>query len=197
MKEIQISHLYMAYKDKPVLEDFSMTLPQGSTTCLMAPSGSGKTTLLRILMGLEHPQKGTVTGMDGLKISAVFQEDRLCRGLNAVSNIRLVSPRLTPDMVRKQMAAVGLSGCESQPVEELSGGMKRRVAILRGLLADWDILFLDEPFAGLDLDTKSKVMAYTRRICENRTVLFVTHDADEAAAIGAGQILSPSFRDES
>ena len=69
-------------------------------------------------------------------------------------------PRLKEDFVREQMAAIGLAGCEGQPAAELSGGMRRRTALLRGLLADWDILFLDEPFGGLDQDTKSRTMAY-------------------------------------
>ncbi len=193
MNSIQLSHIDMAYKEKWVMKNFSLTIPAGITTCVMAPSGSGKTTLLRLLMGLERPLKGSITGMEGQKISAVFQEDRLCEQLDAVSNIRLPSPRLKEDFVREQMAAIGLAGCEGQPAAELSGGMRRRTALLRGLLADWDILFLDEPFGGLDQDTKSRTMAYTRTVCQNRTVVFVTHDAAEAEGIGAGWTIKPVF----
>lgn len=193
MRDIQISHLSMAYKGKNVLRDFSLTIPGGVTTCIMAPSGAGKTTLLRILMGLEQPQSGEISGLENLKVSAVFQEDRLCMGLNALSNIRLPSPSLTENRVLAAMEAVGLAGCARQPVRELSGGMKRRVAILRGLLADWDILFLDEPFAGLDLTTRDAVMAFTRKVCRGRTVLLVTHDIAEAKGLEAASILTPAF----
>ncbi|WP_405595490.1 ATP-binding cassette domain-containing protein [Sellimonas catena] len=78
-----------------------------------------------------------------------------------------------------------MSGCEDQPVRELSGGMRRRVALLRALCCDWDILFLDEPFKGLDEETKKQVMDYTKEMCTGKTVIFVTHDSKEAAQMGA------------
>ena len=87
--------------------------------------------------------------------------------------------------LRLSAAAVGLAGCLRQPARELSGGMRRRVAILRALLAEYDLLFLDEPFKGLDRETKETVMADTRRRCAGRTVLLVTHDVAELDAMGA------------
>ena len=176
MRDIMIQGLYKAFDGKQVLRDFSAVLPAGRVTGLMAPSGTGKTTLLRILMGLERPDRGTITGLQGLRLSAVFQEDRLCENLNPVSNLRLVTPALSRE---------GLTDCLTQPVRELSGGMRRRVAILRALLAEYDLLFLDEPFKGLDRETKEVVMADTRRRCDGRTVLFVTHDPTELEAMGA------------
>ena len=155
----------------------------------MAPSGGGKTTLLRILMGLEAADSGTVEGLAGLRQSAVFQEDRLCQTLSAVSNIRLVNPSLSLSEAEAALSAVGLAGCGNQRVAEFSGGMRRRVAILRALLAQWNVLFLDEPFKGLDTGTKNLVLADTRRRCAGRTVLLVTHDPGEAEALGAVQVL--------
>ena len=197
MADICISHLYKAYHGKPVLTDFSAVIPTGKTTCLMGPSGIGKTTLLRILMGLELPDKGEITGLttkgsasEGrLRMSAVFQEDRLCSSLNPVSNIRLANPALTPDQTRSAMESIGLTDCFCQPVRELSGGMRRRVAILRALMAEYDLLFLDEPFRGLDADTRLLVINYTRRQCSGRTVLMVTHDPSEAEQMKAEQLL--------
>ena len=78
MQDIVIRGLSKAFDGKQVLRDFSAVLPAGQVTGLMAPSGAGKTTLLRILMGLEMPDRGTITGLQGLRLSAVFQEDRLC-----------------------------------------------------------------------------------------------------------------------
>ena len=185
MRDIMIQGLYKAFVGKEVLRDFSAVLPAGRVTGLMAPSGTGKTTLLRILMGLERPDRGTITGLQGLRLSAVFQEDRLCENLNPVSNLRLVTPALSREAAEAALAAVGLTDCLNQPVRELSGGMRRRVAILRALLAEYDLLFLDEPFKGLDRETKEVVMADTRRRCDGRTVLFVTHDPTELEAMGA------------
>ena len=95
MRDIEIKGLCKAFDGKQVLRDFSAVLPAGQVTGLMAPSGAGKTTLLRILMGLETPDRGTITGLEGLRLSAVFQEDRLCENLNPVSNLRLVTPALS------------------------------------------------------------------------------------------------------
>ena len=86
MRDIEIKGLCKAFDGKQVLRDFSAVLPAGQVTGLMAPSGAGKTTLLRILMGLETQDRGIITGLDGLRLSAVFQEDRLCENLNPVSN---------------------------------------------------------------------------------------------------------------
>lgn len=190
MQDIVIENLCKSYDGKRVLEHFSATLPAGSITGLMAPSGAGKTTLLRLLMGLEKPDSGKVVGLDGMRLSVVFQEDRLCDNLSAVSNIRLVNPARSVQEVERALDLVGLADASRQPAHELSGGMRRRVAILRALLADYDFLLLDEPFKGLDKATKDAVMADTkRRICD-RTVLFVTHDASELDALGVGQTLS-------
>ena len=189
MQDIVIRGLSKAFDGKQVLRDFSAVLPEGQVTGLMAPSGAGKTTLLRILMGLETPDRGTITGLQGLRLSAVFQEDRLCENLNLESNLRLVTPTLSQSAAEEALTAVGLTDCLHQPVRELSGGMRRRVAILRALLAEYDLLFLDEPFKGLDRETKEVVMADTRRRCDGRTVLFVTHDPTELEAMGAVQRL--------
>ena len=189
MRDIEIKGLCKAFDGKQVLRDFSAVLPAGQVTGLMAPSGAGKTTLLRILMGLETQDRGIITGLDGLRLSAVFQEDRLCENLNPVSNLRLVTPALSWEAAEAALATVGLTDCPRQPARELSGGMRRRVAILRALLTEYDLLFLDEPFKGLDRKTKEIVMADTRRRCDGRTVLFVTHDPTELKAMGAVQRL--------
>ena len=190
MADICITGLCKAYDGKPVLRDFSAVLPAGRVTGLMAPSGAGKTTLLRILMGLEQPDAGSVAGLEGRRMSAVFQEDRLCDNLDAVANVRLVTPGISRAQVLDALNAVGLGGCAGQPARELSGGMRRRVALLRALLAEYDVLFLDEPFKGLDRDTRARVIADTRARCAGRTVLLVTHDAGELDAMGVTQCLT-------
>lgn len=192
MREIVIEGLCKSYDGKPVLQHFSGVLPMGVVTGLMAPSGAGKTTLLRILMGLEQADNGAIHGLQGLRKSAVFQEDRLCEALDAVANIRLAAPACGAEQVREALDMVGLADCAGQPVRELSGGMRRRVAILRALLAEYDLLFLDEPFKGLDRETKARVMADTRRRCAGRTVLLVTHEPTELEALGvAHRLLLP------
>ena len=173
------------YGDKDVLRGFSMNLPAGGTTCLMAPSGAGKTTLLRLMCDLEKPDSGIVRGMEGTRIGVVFQEDRLLDWLDPVENLRLTAPGLTRDAAADALIRFGLGDSLHEPVCRLSGGMRRRVALLRALLAPSDILLLDEPFNGLDAATRSGVMALTRELLPPRTALLITHDPDEAAALGA------------
>ena len=182
--------LCKSFGEKSVLRNVSGTLAAGRITGLMAPSGAGKTTLLRILMGLEQADSGRIDGLDGLRLSAVFQEDRLCDQLDGVSNLRLVTPSLSRAEARNALEAVGLADCIGQPTRELSGGQRRRVAILRGLLADYDLLILDEPFKGLDRETKQLVIEDTQRRCTGKTVLLVTHDPTELDALGVTELLT-------
>ena len=182
---IAMHKLCKAFGDKIVLRNFSCELEEGRVTALMAPSGAGKTTLLRILMGLETADSGEITGMAGKRLAAVFQEDRLLDFMNPVDNIRLTAPKLDRAVILREMAAMGLTDCEIQPARELSGGMRRRVAILRALLCGADVIVLDEPFKGLDEATRGRVIRETRRLCCGKTTLLVTHEAREAEQMGA------------
>lgn len=186
---IALKHISKSYGEKKILDDFSMEIPEGRTTCIMGRSGAGKTTLLRILMGLEKPDEGEIKTDRPYKKSAVFQEDRLCGNLSVLANIRLVCPGRSRGQIIEEMERTGLCGCENQLVNELSGGMKRRTAILRALLAEYDLLFLDEPFKGLDEETKQRTMEFVREKSRGKTVLFVTHDAKEARQMGAENIV--------
>ena len=139
---LKLQHLTKRFGAAPLFTDLCMEVD--APVVLWAPSGWGKTTLLRILMGLEAPTSGSVEGVG--RVGVVFQEDRLCDNLDPSANIRLINPTLGRRETEDALAAVGLAGCLRQPARELSGGMRRRVAILRALLAEYDLLFLDEPF---------------------------------------------------
>lgn len=188
---IRVRHLSKAFDGIAVFDDFSCDIPRGVVTCIMAPSGKGKTTLLRMLMGFEQPDSGAITGLEGLRRSAVFQEDRLCGNLSACRNINLVRDVPVPEEeLAAAFAAVALpEHTLFQPVWELSGGQQRRIAILRALFAAYDVLFMDEPFKGLDTDTRSKVVDYVRRSCAGRTVILITHDSTDCTQLG-GNLLT-------
>ncbi len=172
-----------SFGEKRVLEGFSHEFAEGSFTAVMGPSGCGKSTLLNILMGVLPPDSGEVLP-DGFRRSAVFQENRLCENLTAGGNIRLVTGRrFSPAEIDSALKSLGLPDCESKPVKELSGGMKRRVALLRALMAEYDVLFLDEPFKGLDEVTKELVIDRVRDMTAGRTVIMVSHDIDECNAL--------------
>lgn len=178
-----------SFGEKKVLQHFSHEFKDGSFTAVMGPSGCGKSTLLSVLMGILSPDSGSVEPDTDYRKSAVFQENRLCENLTAGANIRLVTgKRFSPARIAEELAALGLQDCESKPVKELSGGMKRRVALLRALLAEYDVLFLDEPFKGLDEVTKALVMARVRELTAGRTVVMVTHDKEECEALASDLI---------
>lgn len=182
--ELRVEDLRKSYGGAAVLQGVSFTAEIGLTR-VTGSSGIGKTTLLRILLGLETADSGEITGLSGKRLAAVFQEDRLLDFMTPVDNIRLPEPKLERAVILREMAAMGLTGCENQPVRELSGGMRRRVAILRALLCGADVIALDEPFKGLDEATRARVIDETKRLCRGKTVLLVTHEAAEAERMGA------------
>ena len=186
---IKIKHIWKSYGEQRVLADFSLTVEDGEKICLMGASGIGKTTILSILAGLVKPDFGEIEGMDGKKLSMVFQEDRLLEWADAFENVALILERKKSGMLREvlrgEFEAVGLHDYEEKPVSQLSGGMKRRVAIVRAVCAEGDLLLLDEPFKGLDDGTKEQVAAYLKGRFAGRTMVMVTHDARDAKLLGA------------
>ena len=180
--ELHIKNLCKSFDGSPVLENVSFTAKTG-VTCVMAPSGAGKTTLLRILLGLERPDSGNVPR--DVRWSAVFQENRLLEHLDAMGNLRFVlGAALDEPAADALLAELGLGDTAGKPVREFSGGMKRRLALARALLAPSDALALDEPFTGLDEENRARCLALIRRAAE-KPVLLVTHDPADAKSLGA------------
>ena len=184
INKLEISHLTKRFGEKTLFEDLNLTLT--APAVLWAPSGWGKTTLLRILMGLEMPTSGMVQGVG--KVSAVFQEDRLCPQLTAVENVALVLPGPMDQykkQIEKDFQQLGLDDAAlSLPAWKLSGGQKRRAALLRALWAESDTLLLDEPFTGMDPETMKKAAALLKARCQDRNVLLATHDREAIEALG-------------
>lgn len=184
INKLEICGLTKRFGEKTLFEDLDLTLAEPAV--LWAPSGWGKTTLLRVLMGLETPTSGSVQGVG--RVSAVFQEDRLCPQLNAVQNVALVLPGLEiqhREQIEICFQQLGLDlTALVLPARKLSGGQKRRVALLRALLAPSDTLLLDEPFTGMDPETLQKAAALIRERGGGKNVLLATHDRDAIAALG-------------
>ncbi len=138
--------------------------------------------------GLENADAGSVTGIPQ-HLSAVFQENRLCEDFSAVANVRLVAGHsVSVAVIESHLLFLGLGGSLYLPARELSGGMKRRVALARAVLARWELLLLDEPFKGLDEDTRHTAAAYLREHSAGRTAVMVTHDPAEVDLTG-GRLL--------
>lgn len=183
MQNIIVSDITKSFGEHKVINQLSYVFQQGEITCIMGPSGGGKTTLLHILMGLLPYERGEITGVPLLK-SAVFQEDRLCENFSAISNIHFAcDKRADEDQIISHFSSIGLRDGFQKPVSEFSGGMRRRVALVRAVLAKSDILFLDEPLKGLDDQTKDVTLAYLKSNINGRTVIMVTHDYEEVKAL--------------
>lgn len=184
--DIKVDHISKAYGEQQVLQDLSCVFQEGKTTCIRGRSGCGKTTLIRLLLRLDVPDKGKIEGVGDRKLSAVFQEDRLCENLSAASNIRLVcTETITDRELEEAYKAVALTEVWQKPVRELSGGMRRRVSILRALLAESDCVIMDEPLRGLDEKTRAKTIDYILKKTEGKTLIFVTHEEKEAVWLKA------------
>jgi NitT/TauT family transport system ATP-binding protein len=183
---IAVRGLTVHFGGRVVLDGLDLDVPDDGVMAVMGPNGCGKTTLGRVLLGLLAPTAGSVRGLGGTR-AAVFQEDRLCEQLDAVANVRLVLPRDAEAVeVAAELHALGLSedslGC---PVRELSGGQRRRVTIARALLAEADLMVLDEPFTGIDVTARDRVLERVAQASAGSSVVLITHDRDDAARLGA------------
>lgn len=189
-KDIRMNAIYKAFGGQQVLKDFSYCFPAGKTTCIMGESGCGKTTLVHILLGLCRPDAGEVKGVPKGKLAAVFQEDRLCENISAAANIRLVLKRKLSDQeLEEAFRAVKLKDAGRKPVRELSGGMRRRVAVLRAVLAGKECIVMDEPLKGLDEETRRLTAEFIKEKTRGKTLIIVTHDLEEIALFEAERVL--------
>ena len=192
----------------PALQDISMTVGAGRFVVLVGPSGCGKTSLLMMMAGLRHQTSGTIhvqgapiDAPDPDRVGVVFQEASLFPWLTALDNIEFpLALRRAPKAERGARAndmlnLVGLQGFGSRYPHELSGGMKQRVSIARGLVQDPPVLLMDEPFAALDEQTRMTMGHELLRIWSQtaKTVMFVTHSLTEAVYL-ADEVLVMSAR---
>ncbi len=181
----ELKNICKSYDMNLVLKDINMEFNKGEFIALIGQSGAGKTTLLKIMMNLESPDSGTIIGFNNLLMSAVFQEDRLCDNLDVYTNIALPHIKkgnralISKEKIDDALIKLKLETSNNKVVGEFSGGMKRRVALLRALLANYDVLFLDEPFKGLDEETKLICMDYFKNKIKEKTVILITHDIRE------------------
>ena len=175
MMELCVRNLGKSYDGRSVLENVSFTAPVGLTR-IAGNSGIGKTTLLRILLGLERADGGEVAPKN-LRWAAVFQEDRLLEGLDAAGNLRFALGAAYDDSQAKALLeALGLGDVGWKKVCDYSGGMKRRLALARALLAPCDALALDEPFTGLDRTSRDAALRAVLRAAEEKIVLLAAHE---------------------
>lgn len=167
------------YQGREVLSQLDWRIAKNERWLIQGPSGAGKTTLLRLLAGLEQPDAGRISGTESVRFSMCFQENRLCSKLNSVMNVTMVCDPPDPQRARAALAELLPDEALSQSAETLSGGMARRVALVRALLAPSDIVVLDEPFSGLDAENRGKALAFLEKWLGGRSLVLVSHEISE------------------
>ncbi|MHC1749052.1 MAG: ABC transporter ATP-binding protein [Cellulosilyticaceae bacterium] len=172
-----------------VLENINLTLEEGKVLAILGPSGSGKSTILNILTKLIKPTSGDIV-LQG-EIGYMFQRDQLLEWRNIMDNIKIgleIQRKLTPENLQKierLLKTYGLWEFRKNYPKELSGGMRQRVALIRTLATNPEVLLLDEPFSALDYQTRLMVSDDIYKIIknENKEAILVTHDISEAIAM--------------
>lgn len=185
---ISLKNITKKYGEKNVFDNFSLDVEEGAVTAVLGASGSGKTTLLNILAGITE-YEGEVTG-EYLPVSFVFQKDRLVPNLTVKENLLLVNPS-AGDAADSLLSAAGLADAADAYPNSLSGGMARRVAILRAFIYPSRTILLDEPFINLDPALKNSLIWYFKEMREKdeRTAILVTHDVKEAATLASRAVI--------
>ena len=174
---------------KKIFTNFSFKVPTSGRICLTGKSGCGKTTLLRLIAGLEKPESGQIKIPKNINFSFVFQEDRLLPWLTAEENVALVTR--DTKAVERAFEAVNLTEFKKEYPNSLSGGMRRRVAIARALAFCGDILLLDEPFTGIDMENKSKIAENILKIYNGKPIILVSHIKEDAELLKAEILALP------
>ncbi len=174
------------FGDKIIFKNRTFIFPDHKRSALIAESGRGKTTLMRMLSLLDKDFIGTIDNPPEKPV-VLFQEDRLSESISALSNLMAVTDN--SDEALSMLGKVGLSGEERTKVHALSGGMKRRLAIARALLVPFDVLFLDEPFTGLDYDTKVMVSSLILERTLDRTLIFITHSSEDVDLLSPDSVV--------
>lgn len=171
---IEITDLCVKLGDKQIFQNYSERLPDHGIILISGESGIGKTTLLRVLCGLLKPDHGTVTGLNGRKISFVFQEPRLLNYMTALQNAAIVSDEQKADDLLQRL---NMQDAKHVKAGDLSGGQKQRISLARAFAFSDDVVLLDEPFTGLDEQNK---LCATHLIRTANLAIVVSHDPSDA-----------------
>lgn len=212
MNVIDIERVCKAYPNRKenearmVLRDVSLKIEENEFLCIVGPSGCGKTTLLNLIAGFERPNigslyyRGTEITDTSPERAVVFQEFSLLPWMNVLKNVEFSVDRKKytgserTEIARKYIDLVGLSDFEDHRPNNLSGGMKQRVAIARTLAMEPDVMLMDEPFSALDEQTRKKLDQEILDIWkkDRRTIVFITHNINEALLLGTRIIMLSS-----
>ncbi len=178
---LNINILSKSFSEKKILSDIKIDIKKNEFISIIGPSGCGKTTFLNILSGLDKEFKGEIE-IFCKNISYMFQDNRLLPWLTVKENLLLVSKSKDLEEVKELLKIIGLEETLNEYPKALSGGMKKRISLIRAFINQPELIFLDEPFTSLDFPTSQELKQEFLMLCKrfNPTVLLVTHDISEA-----------------
>jgi ABC-type nitrate/sulfonate/bicarbonate transport system ATPase subunit len=187
---LEIKNLAKSFDEVGVFSGLNLRLDGNEIVAILGPSGCGKSTLLRCIVGLEEAERGEIRFASKRReegVGYLFQQPILYPHLNVAANIALgfkakPSKKERQRTIARELESVELDGFESRRVESLSGGEAQRIALLRAMLGQPEVLLLDEPFSALDLETRRSITVQTRKWLKQRNTaaIHVTHDPEEA-----------------
>ena len=204
---VQVKNLTKVYGDKVAVNKLDIQIERGSFTAILGPNGAGKSTTIQMLIGLLQPTSGQITYAEHTKLGVVFQNSVLDANLTVVENLQIRAKQykqVKTGKIQQLIEQLGLTSFAKQRYGTLSGGQKRRVDIARALLNSPDLLFLDEPTTGLDIQTRESIWKLLKDLQqkENMTVVLTTHylneadDADKIYIVDHGQVIAQGSADQ-
>ena len=172
---IELRNISKSFEDKKVLDTYSAVFDKGGYL-LKGPSGIGKTTCIMLILGLLKPEEGEIILPEGTRFAVCFQENRLFGKETVLTNVTAVNENVSVTDATSAILELLPSDSLNKKADELSGGMKRRLAVVRAMLHDSDCVILDEPFTGLDDEARSKTIAFIRKHLNDRLLIITSHD---------------------
>ena len=204
---VETKNLTKVYGDKVAVNGLNLEIESGSFTAILGPNGAGKSTTIQMLIGLLQPTSGQITYAEQTKLGVVFQNSVLDANLTVVENLQIRAKQykqVKAGKIEQLIEQLGLTSFAKQRYGTLSGGQKRRVDIARALLNSPDLLFLDEPTTGLDIQTRESIWKLLKDLQqkEKMTVVLTTHylneadDADKIYIVDHGQVIAQGSADQ-
>lgn len=204
---VETKNLSKVYGDKVAVNDLNIQIERGSFTAILGPNGAGKSTTIQMLIGLLRPTSGQICYAEKPRLGAVFQNSVLDARLTVLENLTIRAKQykeMPAGRIERLVSQLALSAFVKQPYGTLSGGQKRRVDIARALLNSPDLLFLDEPTTGLDIQTRESIWSLLKQIQkeEQMTIVLTTHylneadDADKIYIVDHGQVIAQGSADQ-
>lgn len=188
---MELRDITKSYNNNIILKNINVEFQEGKVLSILGPSGCGKTTLLNVIAGLVKQDSGKLVNLKNKKISYVFQEPRLLNNMTVYENIRFVllnekGYEKKEEEIEEYLEETGLLEYKDYYPNELSGGMKQRVSLVRAFIYSSDVILMDEPFQSLDLQLKLSLITYFKKLWEKdrRSIIFVTHDITTSILLG-------------